>query len=198
MTTLRDATDSLIDPSLLAYWPMDDGLVGAVMDPTSCANLGNAIVAGTVYVARFRAVASATISKIQFIVGTAGSNLTSGQNQVGVYSAGGLLLGYSADMTTHFEATGLVGGTALTAESSGSLALAQGQLYYAGIVASGTSSPTGPRLYGGANQTGASANASAPSRFMSIATGQTSGLPTSFTPSSGTPVNAWPLYFAVM
>lgn len=117
-----------------AWVPADHGLIAWNCDPalatSSFGGAANLFVAMAVKVS-----ASATVTSIFCGVGTAGTGLTSTRNAIGLYNAGGTLLGQTVDQTTAWASTGNKSAAMVSAVS-----VTPG-LYFAAILANGTATP---------------------------------------------------------
>ncbi|CUW31772.1 hypothetical protein [Streptomyces reticuli] len=171
-----------------AWTPSDQGLIAWSFDPACCSTSGTTLSAGFIYLIEIVLRQAATISKVNVVIGTAGSGLTAGQCLAGLYDTSGARRGVTGDMSTTWNSAGNKA-MSLTAPYS-----AAAGKYYLALLHNGTTSPTfacGSTL--GANFTPGNANLTAGSyRFCRSASGQTS-LPTSITLSGYTPDanNVW-------
>ena len=189
---LTQATADALYTSIASYgnvWtPSDHGLTAWSFDPACCSTTGTTLSAGFIYLLEVVLRKAATISKVNAVIGAAGSGLTSGQCLAGLYDSSGNRVAITADMSTTWASTG---SKAMPLTSSYSAAAGR---YYVALLFNGTTSPTfacGSTL--GANFTPGNANLGAGSyRFCRSASGQTS-LPTSVTLSGYTPDanNVW-------
>lgn len=75
------------------------------------------LTSGTVYMSRLNVRSSMTVSTLNYIVSTAGSTLTAGQNFVGLYDSSGTRVAVSADLAADWTASGYKT-TAFTASAS--------------------------------------------------------------------------------
>ncbi|GAA2192734.1 hypothetical protein [Streptomyces bangladeshensis] len=171
-----------------AWTPSDQGLIAWSFDPACCSTSGTTLSAGFIYLIEIVLRQAATISKVNVVIGTAGSGLTAGQCLAGLYDTSGTRRGITGDMSTTWNSAGNKAMSLTTPYSA-----AAGR-YYLALLHNGTTSPTfacGSTL--GANFTPGNANLAAGSyRFCRSASGQTS-LPTSITLSGYTPDanNVW-------
>ncbi|MCP9209656.1 hypothetical protein [Streptomyces cucumeris] len=170
----------------------DSGLIAWTFDPANSSTTGTTLTAGYIYLLKVMVRQPATLTKINMVVGTAGSTLTSGQNLAGLYDTSGTRRAITADLSTTWTSAGNK-----TINFTSSYSAAAGA-YYLALVFNGTSSPVfacGSTL--GAAFTPGNANLSSGSyRFCrSPANGNTS-LPVNITLSGYTP-DANNLYGAV-
>lgn len=174
-----------------AFAPSDHGLIAWTMDPSTTSSSGTALSTGYIYLMMIVLRQATTISKINAVLGAAGSGLTSGQCLAGLYSTTGTRLAITADMSTTWNS---VGNKTMSLTSSYSAAAGK---YYVAMLVNGTTSPyfaCGSTF--GATFTPGNANLSAGAyRWCRSASGQTA-LPASITLSGYTP-DANNIYAAV-
>jgi hypothetical protein len=131
-----------------------NALIARNMDP-NFATSGNLCVSGTINLHKIYVPALYTTTNVILYVTTGGSTLTSGQNLVGLYDAGGTRRAVTADQSANWTSTGLK-----TIAWSSSFAFTTPGVYYVAILSNGTTpatftgSPGFSTLYN-ANTTGA-------------------------------------------
>jgi hypothetical protein len=164
------------------FHPSDQGLIAWTMDPSTTSANGTQLSAGYIYMLQVVLRQSATISKIDVVVGVAGAGLTSGQCLAGLYDSSGTRRAVTANMSTTWTSAG---DKVMSLTSSYTAAAGR---YYIALLCNGTTSPyfaCGSAL--GANFTPGNANLTAGNyRWCLSASGQTT-LPTSVTLSGYTP-----------
>lgn len=122
--------------------PQDFGYLGWSNDPEGA---GGAVqpVLGRLYLVRFRCMTSGTIGHVGYYCGVAGTSLTTNENLFGIFDTGqataatATLLGTSSDQSTNLATAGPYS-AALTAQSTGSLAVTAGQDYFFAMLLNGT------------------------------------------------------------
>lgn len=159
--------------------PQDQNLLAWTYDPVLQTS-NTAPAAGVLTLIRVPVYRACLVTSILLEVVAAGSGLTSGQNAVGLYTAGGTLIGKSADQSSAWASTALK----TAALSGGPYYVSQGWVYVV-ILVNGTTPPTfGRATVQGASAINAGLTAST-ARYAVNATGQTS-LPASITMSAST------------
>lgn len=142
-----------------------------------------------------------TVTNLVMNVTVAGGTLTAGDCWGLLYNSSGTLIGQSADQTTPWSTAGLQT-MALTASSTGSLNLTPG-LYWAGVVATGTTLPTFSRAaIGGASVALVAAQyngqfSAAKARCAVLATSITT-TPADIVPASNTKATGIPYWAALV
>jgi hypothetical protein len=168
----------------------------------SCAASGTILTtAGSVFGVALIVRRSFTVTNLVMNVTVAGGTLTAGDCWGLLYNSAGTLIGQSADQTTPWQTAGLQT-MALTAASTGSLSITPG-LYWAGVVATGTTLPTFSRAaMGGASVALAAAQyngqySAALARCAVLATSITT-TPANITPASNTKATGIPYWAALV
>lgn len=115
--------------------PEDSGLKSWAYDPLIASN-SNAITLGALHLMRFTLRSAQTITTVHYAITTGGTTLTAGQTALGIYSAAGLRLAQSADLSTPWQTPNGFA-TALTAPVD----LPAGN-YWVGILANGGVAPS--------------------------------------------------------
>ncbi|GGS96998.1 collagen-like triple helix repeat-containing protein [Streptomyces violaceus] len=157
--------------------PATHGVASWCYDPALAVN-STSMSNGTPYLTRLDIAASVNVTKIYWWVGNSGSSPVSGQNQVGLYDASGVLLA-SANVDA------AVSSAALKTTTIPAQALTAGSFYWVAMVFNASVAPTLTRASG---WTGVATAANlglvaATYRFATNGTGRTS-LPSSITPAS--------------
>lgn len=168
-----------VHPATAGWVPSDNGLLGANSDMASISIQGNALTAGTLYLAKLNIRYPLTIANLVAIQGTAGVGTSTG-SFVGLYSSAGTLLSGSSDQVSNF--TNYVATLPLTTPQ----ALAAGTFVWAAFLSNLSSSqPQFMVAFGSPANTGISNTGltAATANFSTNGTGLTS-LPSSITPSS--------------
>lgn len=138
MTTSGGVTN---EPALNGLNPASFGSLGWTVDPMVCASSAQ-ISPGKVFLNQFTATVTGPIGHLLYNVATAGVTLTAGQCGLAVYDNGEAaanvltLLGQTADQSTAWLTGGYLD-TALLA----SVNVVQGDSYYVGWLANGTTVP---------------------------------------------------------
>lgn len=168
----------------------------------ACAASGTILTtAGSVFGVALTVRRAFTATNLVMNVTVAGGTLTAGDCWGLLYNSAGTLLGQSADQTTPWATAGLQT-MALTAASTGALSLTPG-LYWAGVVATGTTLPTFSRAaMGGASVALAAAQyngqySAAQARCAVLATSITT-TPANITPASNTKATGIPYWAALV
>jgi len=170
-----------------------NGLLGWAYDPLNASQntaSGVTFTSGTLYLMKMMIPVSGPVTNIFTILAASGTGLTTGQNLVGLYSAGGALLGQAADQTTAWQgATGVQ-----TMPLTSPVNVVRG-FHYVGLLSVGTTLPGFSRnsIIGGAGLTVGLTSGNY--RQIAGPTGQTS-LPSSVTMSSGS-ASSWVIWCAV-
>lgn len=175
------------DPTFTAP---DHGLIAWTMDPATCRSVGDNITSGTIYLCKVRIVNRSTIvSNVLFSIVNTPTNMTAGQNFVGLYDSSGTRLVTSADQAANWTTAGLKT-VAITPQT-----LAVGS-YYVAILMNSTG--TVPQLLQGNGASASALNAGlsvGTARFLNTSAGNTS-LPSSITLGSQS-TNAGSRWFAL-
>lgn len=174
------------------FVPSDQGLIAWTMDPSTTSANGTQLSAGYIYLLQVVLRQSATINKINAVVGIAGSGLTSGQCLAGLYTTSGTRVAVTADQSTAWTTAGDKQ-MALTSSYS-----APAGKYYVALLVNGTTSPyfACGSTFGSSFTPGNAGLSAGNYRWCRSASGQTA-LPTSVTLSGYTP-DANNIYSAVM
>lgn len=168
-----------------AAGPQDHGLASWTHDPYYAASSAIA-VNGTVYVVKLPIRRAVTVTKVWWVIGTAGVTPTAGRNEVGVYSSAGTLLA-----ATNVDASISAAGTYSTTITG--QALTAGSFVWVGFVFNAATAPT--LLRGSSFESSPSINLTAATRRAAVAATAQNTLPASFTPSALTTTNCL-TYFA--
>lgn len=171
--------------------PLDIGLLYTTIRFSEIGGNGPLGTTLVPYVKRFVCPKNQTVSQVFLSISAAGATLTAGSNRIGLYNSAGTKIGETADQSAVWNSGGWKAMT-LTVIGGQSLALTANAVYYLAYLASGTTRPGASRGNSFANvqdanglNTGAALNWST---LAAVVSG--SGLPTSFTPSSGLTASA--------
>jgi hypothetical protein len=167
--------------------PAEHGMHAWSFDP-AVTNTASALTSGVMTLVKLRTTAPATVASLIGHITTPGSGLTAGQCFAGLYNATGTLIGSTADQAAAWAVAGQKVMT-LTATATGSLTSLPPGVYYAALLAVGTTMPQFARA-SGVGPANANLGISG-TRFATYGTGQTA-LPATFTLGSmGAATTAW-------
>jgi hypothetical protein len=183
------------DMPISEWWANDSGYAAWAFDSAFQSNAGTSrlITTNVLNLIGLQVRTSTTVSKMDLYVINAGTSLTSGQCFFGLYNSSGSLVAQSVDQSGVWNSAGFKTGGTFTA----SAAVTPG-LYWAALLANGTTMPSFSAVNDSGNITTHILNGNAAVGVARYATNNTSGtgyasLPSSFTPGSnvGAQVAAW-------
>jgi hypothetical protein len=174
-------------PNVDTWMPGDMGYVATPFDPVLAVSPGTQrlLSTGVLYLIGVQVRNYLTVGTVDLFLTDLGGTLTSTENLIGLYNSAGTLLGYSADQTSVWEGSTGVKAAALTAETTGSLALTPG-LYWIALLANGTTGPgfgTAPGALNTSSTLLSGRSTAAKARYGTYGTGQTA-LPSPITTGS--------------
>lgn len=156
------------------FFPEDHGLFAWTHDPYGAASSVIA-VNGRVYVVRLPVRRNGTIDKLHWTIATAGATPTAGQNQVGLYSAAGVLL----DSTV---VDGDISSSGTKETTIDAQALTAGTYVFQGFLFNASTAPT--LLRGSSFESSPSVNLTASTRRAAVVSSGATSLPASFDPAT--------------